>query len=596
MTERKCAIVTGASSNIGQGIAIKLAGLGYDLAITYSMNEAGAMDTKKQCEELGARCFVYQAFLNEPDAPKRVVDQAHKDLGRIDAMINNAGHGGGGSVIASDEAEIDDVYQVDYRAYMLCAGAAARYMIKDGVAGNIVFISSSQGQQAYPGNFIYCGMKAAINHSCECMALDLSHYNIRVNVVSPGQVRSVSEHPSPRKALMAKKRGNVMPRRSMEEINAMPFSRESVPVHRAGEPKDIAEAVAFIIDNDKASFITGIILRSDGGLILPGLLEGWDAIPWARPGFWEKEYQRAFGEEYTVPAEKPVLPTTRKGALVTGGSSNIGQGIAVMLARDGYDVAITYSENDAGANDTKEAVELLGRKCYVYQAYLQEPGKIQEIVAQAHADLGRIDVMVNNAGHGLRTSVINATAENIDEVYSLDFRAYMLGAGAAAKFMIKDGIEGNIIFITSSRGTRAYPDDFIYCGMKAGIEHAARCIAIDLSHYGIRVNCVAPGATHSGKPSPRRAKRMNPALRREGPRPFVTESIPLHRVGTAQDIGEAVSFLVNDQKAGYITGISLRVDGGLIIPGQLEGYDRIQWWRDGWWEEEYAKAFPEEKE
>ena len=200
--------------------------------------------------------------------------------------------------------------------------------------------------------------------------------------------------------------------------------------------------------------------------------------------------------------------------------------------------------------------------------------------------------MVSNAGHGLRTSVINAAPENIDELYELLYRAYMLGAGAAARHMIRDGIRGNIVFTTSSRGTRAYPDDFIYCGIKAGIEHSMRCIALDLSRYGIRVNCMAPGTTQSGKPSPRRAEKVR--ARGSAPRPFVTESIPLHRTGTAQDDGETVAFLVSD-RASYITGETIRVDGGLILPGLLEGYDEITWYSEDWWNQQYEQAFGEEQ-
>lgn len=576
MGKRKCAIVTGASTNIGQGIAILLAERGYDLAVTYSQNIAGAKKTQAACEAFGARCYIYQAFLNEPDAPARVIDQAYADLGQIDAMICNAGHGGGGSVIASDEKEIDDVYSLDYRGYMLCAGAAARHMIHDGIKGNIIFISSSQGQQAYPGNFIYCGMKAAINHSCSCMALDLSHYGIRVNVVAPGQVKSVTDTPSPRKVEAAKTNPGMAAilSRSMDSWNAMPFTSQSVPAHRMGEPRDIAGAVAYLI-SDEASFITGIVLRVDGGLILPGLLEGYDAIPWAGDNFWNNAYKKVFGEELVEPMMAHELTAQRKSALVTCAESGAGQGIAVALAKDGYDVAITYSNDLKGAGETKRAIELLGRRCCVYQASLQEPGRIQAVVDTAHEDMGRLDVMVNNTGLGYRTSVINATAENIDSVYAQDYRAYMMGAGAAARHMIKDNIKGSIIFVTSTRGTRAYPDDFIYCGLKAGVEHSARCIALDLSHYGIRVNCVAPGAPLSDEF-----------------RPFVEKSVPLHRVGNGQDCGEVVAFLVSE-RASYITGTSVHVDGGVCLPGLLEGNDAIPWCAPGFWDQQYKLAFGE---
>ena len=101
-------------------------------------------------------------------------------------------------------------------------------------------------------------------------------------------------------------------------------------------------------------------------------------------------------------------------------------------------------------------------------------------------------------------------------------------------------------------------------------------MALDLSSYNIRVNCVAPGATWTPK---------NPAMLS----PFVKESIPLHRVGTPRENGEVVAFLASEN-ASYITGITVRVDGGLILPGMLEGYDKIPWVREDWKKDQYEKA------
>ena len=173
----------------------------------------------------------------------------------------------------------------------------------------------------------------------------------------------------------------------------------------------------------------------------------------------------------------------------------------------------------------------------------------QQIVDQAHKDLGRLDLMVCNAGNGgFRGSILTITPENVDEVYTVNFRNYMLCAGAAARHMVADKIEGNIIFITSSRAEMAYPDDYLYGGFKAWTP-------------------------------------KNPAMLS----PFVKESIPLHRVGTPRENGEVVAFLASEN-ASFITGITVRVDGGLILPGMLEGYDKIPWVREEWKKDQYEKA------
>ena len=99
-----------------------------------------------------------------------------------------------------------------------------------------------------------------------------------------------------------------------------------------------------------------------------------------------------------------------KTAIVTGGSHNIGQGIAIVLAEHGYDVAITYNSRKEGALETQKAIENLGKKCFVYQASLENPQVPDQIVAKAHEDLGHIDLMVCNAGNGgFRGSVLTVT-------------------------------------------------------------------------------------------------------------------------------------------------------------------------------------------
>lgn len=262
-----------------------------------------------------------------------------------------------------------------------------------------------------------------------------------------------------------------------------------------------------------------------------------------------------------------------KTALVTGGSHNIGQGIAIVLAEHGYDVAITYRTRLEGAQETARQIEALGRRCFVYQASLEQEDVPQKIVSQAHKDLGHLDLMVCNAGSDGRISILTATSRDLERLYTSNYRNYILCAGAAARYMVRDKTPGNIIFITSTRAEQAYPDDFIYGSFKAAIKRACESIALDLSAYNIRVNCVAPGATWPHDPQT----------------PFIRNSIPLHRVGNARENGEAVAYLASDA-ASYITGVTLRLDGGLILPGLMEGEEETVWVRPSWREEQYQRA------
>ena len=267
-----------------------------------------------------------------------------------------------------------------------------------------------------------------------------------------------------------------------------------------------------------------------------------------------------------------------KCAMITGGSRHIGQGIAVVLAEYGYDIAITYATNPGGAKETQRQVEALGRRCFIYEAHLEQPEAPEQAVNQARADLGRLDAMVCNAGKDTRNSVLTTTAEDLDYLYTNNIRNYFLCVGAAARHMVNDKIEGSIIMITSVRGQLARFDDFYYGGLKAAMDRACKSMALDLSEYNIRVNCIAPGAIW--KPD-KDGNIYTDA--------FTEQSIPLHRSGYTRDIGEAAAFLAGERSA-YITGTTLLVDGGLSLPGLLEQSDAIPWKPKQWNPRHYEKA------
>ncbi|MCL2300233.1 MAG: SDR family oxidoreductase, partial [Firmicutes bacterium] len=246
--------------------------------------------------------------------------------------------------------------------------------------------------------------------------------------------------------------------------------------------------------------------------------------------------------------------TITKCALVVGGSRGIGRATSVLLAEEGYDVAFTYNTCEEAAAETAREIAAMGRRCFYYRANMEERDAPQETVARAAADLGRIDALVTVAGLTRFSSTADLTADKLDLLYNCDYRAVLLCAGAAARHMIDRGIKGNIVHISSVHSFVAWADDSAYGGLKAAINRSTQSEALDLSLYGIRVNCVSPGMTSvRGPDSPEN-------LGREWAR-----KIPLGRYGCARDIANAVAFLLSD-RASYITGVTLKVDGGMSLP------------------------------
>ena len=172
--------------------------------------------------------------------------------------------------------------------------------------------------------------------------------------------------------------------------------------------------------------------------------------------------------------------------------------------------------------------------------------------------LGGLDLLVNNAGVTRFENLLDMTPEVFDLLFNLDFKNYILMMQAAARYMVRHKVRGSLVNITSSRGERAYAGDFLYGGLKAGLNRAIQSIALDLAPYGIRVNNVAPGATRV---------REKEELETQGQPDFwddLGRKIPLERCGTPQDMGEAVAFLAPEKAAKY--PCSYREPGWLLAP------------------------------
>ena len=168
---------------------------------------------------------------------------------------------------------------------------------------------------------------------------------------------------------------------------------------------------------------------------------------------------------------------------------------------------------------------------------LRKEGVGVELLKKSVEALGGLDLLVNNAGVTRFENILDLTPEVFDLLFHLDFKNYILMMQEAARYIVKNKVRGSLINITSSRGERAYAGDFLYGGLKAGLNRAIQSIALDLAPYGIRVNNVAPGAVRV---------RDKQELVNQGKMSFwddLGKKIPLERCGMPEDIGEAVAFL-----------------------------------------------------
>lgn len=269
--------------------------------------------------------------------------------------------------------------------------------------------------------------------------------------------------------------------------------------------------------------------------------------------------------------------TDRKKAVVTGGSTGIGRGITYCLAEAGYDVVFSYR------NNKESAAQVLNNLIkswpeghfFMLEADFGKRGQEKAFFDKAIECLDGLDLLVNNAGVTLKDSIFDLDEEQMDSLLNVDFRSYVLLMKEAVTYMAAKKIRGNVVNITSTRADRAYPKDGLYGAVKAGINRGIQSFALDVAPYGIRINNVAPGATKRLTPEEMEMQKDSVHVKKIG---YLSERIPLERYGLPEDMGNAVVFLASE-KASYITGATLKIDGGLTLPGMPETPEESQ---KGW--------------
>ncbi len=241
--------------------------------------------------------------------------------------------------------------------------------------------------------------------------------------------------------------------------------------------------------------------------------------------------------------------------LVTGADSGIGRAIAIQVAREGADVGVNYHSNESAANEVANEIKQLGRQALVLQGDVSKVDDVQRTVQQTVAQFGKIDVLVNNAGMEVYQPFLQVTEAEWDRVIGVDLKGPFLCSQAAAREMVKRGQGGTIINISSVHEDLAFPGYASYCAAKGGLRMLCRDLALELAPYHINVVNVGPGAI---------ATPINKeTLANPEEKAALEKEIPLHRIGTSEEVAKLVAYLASDD-ASYITGTTVFIDGGLM--------------------------------
>ena len=242
-----------------------------------------------------------------------------------------------------------------------------------------------------------------------------------------------------------------------------------------------------------------------------------------------------------------------KVALVTGASRGIGRAIALRLAQDGAKVAVNFSSNIAKAEEVKSAIEASGGEAMLVQGDVSNFATVTELVKQVVDAWGRLDILINNAGITRDNLLLKMSEDDFDKVIATNLKGVFNCTKAVTKLMMKQR-SGRIVNMSSVVGLKGNISQTNYAAAKAGIIGFTKSAARELASRGVTVNAVAPGLIDTD---------MTSALS-EKVKEVMLQEIPAGRMGTPEDVANAVAFLVSDQ-AVYITGQILSVDGGMVM-------------------------------
>ena len=243
-------------------------------------------------------------------------------------------------------------------------------------------------------------------------------------------------------------------------------------------------------------------------------------------------------------------------AIVSGASLGIGRACAIALGRAGANVVVNYRSHDDQAEEVVEQIRQTGAQAIKHQGDVAQQESVEQLVSRAVEKFGRVDVAVTNAVYSDRELFYEADMAGFRRTIDVTMWGAFYLLRAASQQMIKQGEGGAVVLVSSPHAFIPAPRSMAYNMSKAAIEHMGRTAAIELSQFRIRVNIIQPGWTDT--PGERKFASED-TLRTAGAK------IPLGRLGTPEEMGEAILFLC-DPRQSYVTGATLLVDGGISLP------------------------------
>jgi 3-oxoacyl-[acyl-carrier protein] reductase len=243
MSEKRVALITGASRGIGKACALKLAGEGFDIVITYAGNDEAANKTVKEIEDLGVKAYAYKFDVGSKEAVEKALAEIIAKVERIDVLVNNAGITRDGLLIRMSGENWDDVISTNLSSAFYVTTPVAKLMMKQR-SGSIINMSSVSGVYGNAGQANYSSAKAGLIGFTKSLAKELGSRGIRVNAVAPGFIMTD----------MTKDLPNI------EQV------AEHIPLRRLGEAEDIAQAIKFFAVD--GTYVTGQVLEVSGGLVI----------------------------------------------------------------------------------------------------------------------------------------------------------------------------------------------------------------------------------------------------------------------------------------------------------------------------------------
>ena len=242
-----------------------------------------------------------------------------------------------------------------------------------------------------------------------------------------------------------------------------------------------------------------------------------------------------------------------KVALVTGGSRGIGRAAVLALAERGAHVVINYVSNEGAARETALAVEQAGGKAELAQFDVANGEAAEKAITEVAKRLGRLDILVNSAGIAIDGLLLRLKDEDFDRILAVNVKGAVACSRAAIRTMMR-AKTGRIIFLSSVVGEMGNAGQTAYSASKAALLGVTKSLAREYASRGITVNAVTPGFIDTD---------MTSSLTDEQKSAMLT-AVPLARTGTAREIAAAITYLASDE-AGYITGQTLRVNGGMYM-------------------------------